>query len=162
MVSTNEAEVDQLLIASDVAGHVRLTVSFGAGRGGYPSSPMGAVALARQAMLDADWYRKAWQAYRSQPSLPQPENNSALAAIGQWIESNKPIIFDTQNEQSAMRADQYAREFGLPRHSPWFRSRVSIGGSSGCTQSPLHHSRQLSKSTKRKHTRDCATSRCKT
>ncbi len=114
VVSTNEAEVDQLLIASDVAGHVRLTVSFGAGRGGYPSSPMGAVALARQAMLDADWYRKAWQAYRSQPSLPQPENNSALAAISQWIESSKPIIFDTQNEQSAMRADQYAREFGLP------------------------------------------------
>ncbi len=114
LVSTNNAPAEKSVIAQDVADHIRLTLSFGQGRSGYPSSPMGAVALARQSFLDADWYRKAWQAYRAQPGLPQPEMNSALQAIVDLLQSGRPVVFDTQNEQFALRADQFASEFGLP------------------------------------------------
>lgn len=112
LVSTNANSIEKSLIAPRVADHLRLTLS--ARGGGYPTSPMGAVALARQAFYDADWYRKAWQAYRAQPSLPQPENNAALQAIQDAIQSGRPFIIDALNEQFAMRADHFAREFGLP------------------------------------------------
>ena len=117
IVSTNATSAEKSLLASNVADHVRLTVSFRGGGGGgssYPTSPMGAVALARQAFLDADWYRKAWQAYRAQSSLPQPENNAALQALADLIQSGRPIVFDASNEQFALRADTFANEFGLP------------------------------------------------
>lgn len=115
VVATNDQPAEKAILASRVADHVRLTVSFGfRGAGGYPTSPMGAVALARQAFLDADWYRKAWQAYNSQPNLPQPELNAALQALVDLSVSNRPVMMDALNEQYALRADQFAREMSLP------------------------------------------------
>lgn len=113
LVTTLEQPAEKSIIQPLVADHLRLTVSFGARGGGYPTSPMGAVSLARQAFLDAEWYRKAWQAYRSQPSLPQPERNAALQALVDLTNSQRPIMVDTSNEQFALRADQFAREMGL-------------------------------------------------
>jgi N-acetylglucosamine-6-phosphate deacetylase len=74
---------------------------------------MGAVALARQAFLDAQWYRSAWQAAENLSSLPRPEHNQALEALVQCIDSKSDFVIDTFNEQSSLRADQFAREFGL-------------------------------------------------
>ncbi len=122
IVATLDEKASSAMQKSKAADHVRLTVarrfSPGGGAGGveqrYPNSPMGAVALARQTFLDAQWYRAAWQAYRAQPNLPQPELNSSLDALREWRESLRPTMFDAGNEQYAMRADQFAREFGLP------------------------------------------------
>src|SRR5205085_135999 len=56
VVTTAGGDNSRVILKRGIAQHLRLTVSFGQERGSYPSSPMGAVALARQTMLDTDWY----------------------------------------------------------------------------------------------------------
>ena len=111
MLTSNHSAIDALL-KRDVAMHVRLTV-VRRGRDSYPSSPMGAVALARQTFLDAQWHSQAWQAYRSQIGLAKPERNTALDALSSTMSSGKLVMFDALNEQYALRADAFGREFGL-------------------------------------------------
>jgi len=101
------------LLRSDAAMHMRLTVSRNRGAASYPSSPMGAVALARQTLLDTQWYDAAFRAYRAASDLPKPESNSALESIQEHIQRGRLFVFDTLNEQYALRADSFAKEFGL-------------------------------------------------
>ena len=112
VVSTAGGEPNTTLLAADVAQHVQLTVSRRGG-GGYPGSPMGAVALARQAMYDAQWYRDAQAAVAADSSLPAVEQNDALAALQPAISGAMPVIISTSNEQFVLRADRFASEFGL-------------------------------------------------
>jgi N-acetylglucosamine-6-phosphate deacetylase len=112
VVTTGSAAGTRSILAADVALHVRLTVAFGS-RENYPNSPMGSVALARQSFLDAEWYERAWSAYRGQPALPRPERNEALEALAPRLGGQKLVIFDAPNEQFFDRADRFAREFGL-------------------------------------------------
>ena len=42
---------------------------------------MGVVALMRQTILDAQWYRNAHAAYAANPRQDRPEDNDALAAL---------------------------------------------------------------------------------
>ena len=111
LLTSNESAIDALL-KSDVAMHVRLTVAR-RGRDSYPSSPMGAVALARQSFLDAQWHTQAWQTYRSQIGIEKPEANAALEALSKHMADGKLVMFDALNEQYAMRADSFGKEFGL-------------------------------------------------
>ena len=111
LLTSNQPAIDALL-KSDVGMHVRLTVTR-RGRDSYPSSPMGAVALARQTFLDAQWHTLAWQTYRSQIGIKKPETNSALEALSQHVHAGKLVMFDALNEQYAMRADSFGKEFGL-------------------------------------------------
>jgi N-acetylglucosamine-6-phosphate deacetylase len=113
LAMTADASLASNLLRGDIAMHVRLTVSRGRGSGSYPSSPMGAVALARQTFLDTQWYDAASRAYRAAADLPKPEADSALEAIHAHITASKLFIFDTLNEQYALRADSFAKEFGL-------------------------------------------------
>lgn len=101
------------LLRGDVATHLQLTVPRGGGaRPSYPNSPMGAVALLRQTFSDADWYRRAWQAYRADTGLPRPETDRALEALAAAM-SDGTFIADAPNERMAIRADLLAREFSL-------------------------------------------------
>ena len=102
---------EQAILSSDVAQHVRLTVDRSFGRS-YPNSPMGAVALARQTMLDAQWYRKAHQVAKNTP-VDRPETNTALEALQSAVSGEQAIWAETSNEIFALRADRFAREFGL-------------------------------------------------
>lgn len=111
--STADLPTQEALLKSNSSLHVRLTVSRGRGRDSYPSSPMGAVALARQTFLDAQWYATAQQAYRTQAGLPKPDDNAALSALSQMVASGQPVVFDSLNEQYSLRADSFGREFGL-------------------------------------------------
>lgn len=113
IVLTGDEANRDAIVRANVAQHLRLTVPRGRGRANYPNSPMGAVALARQAMYDASWYRKAWAAYHADTSLPQPERNDALAALEGYAEGSRLIIADASNELFALRVDRYAREFSL-------------------------------------------------
>ncbi len=108
------------IVRRNIAHHLRLTVPRGRGRNNYPNSPMGAVALARQALYDADWYRRAWLAYRGDPALPRPEQNDALEVLPSQSGSGELWIVDAPNELYLLRADRYAREFGL---------RIAVRGS---------------------------------
>ena len=106
-------EDDNPILASDIAQHVRLTTTRGWGERKYPASPMGAVALARQAMHDARWYTDAWRIYNANQNLPRPDRNDALAALSDWDAAERLFIFDARNELYFLRADRFAKEFGL-------------------------------------------------
>ncbi|MEQ1826969.1 MAG: amidohydrolase family protein [Pirellula sp.] len=112
ILTSNDSATDCVL-ADHVALHVRLTVTRGRSRDSYPGSPMGAVALARQTFLDAQWYAQAWQVYHSQLGIEKPERNDALVAINKHLEAGKYVMFDALNEQYALRADSFGKEFGL-------------------------------------------------
>jgi len=112
VVSTGGGEPNTTLIARDVAQHLLLTLNRRT-RSGYPGSPMGAVAVARQALYDAQWYRDAKAAVAADSTLPAPEQNDALAALQPVLNSAMPVIVSTSNEQFALRADRFASEFGL-------------------------------------------------
>ncbi|HQZ64698.1 MAG TPA: amidohydrolase family protein [Planctomycetaceae bacterium] len=112
LVALSGTDANTSLLASNTAQHVLLTVSR-RGRDNYPGSPMGAVALARQAMYDAQWYRHAQAAVVADGALPHPEHNAALAALQPVIGGTMPIIVNASNEQFVLRADRFASEFGL-------------------------------------------------
>ncbi len=101
------------IVRTSLAQHLRLTVPFGRNRDQYPNSPMGAVALARQTMLDADWYSRVWRAFRGNRTLPRPEHDAALEALQPYLDGEHLVIVDAANELYALRADAFAREFGL-------------------------------------------------
>jgi imidazolonepropionase-like amidohydrolase len=113
VVSTGSTDSTRMILRGGVAQHFRLTVGFNTSRDSYPNSPMGAVALARQSLLDADWYAKAWAAWKGNNQLPRPERNDALEALAACLGGNQPAMIDASNEQFLLRADRFAREFGL-------------------------------------------------
>jgi N-acetylglucosamine-6-phosphate deacetylase len=112
LLSTADGEPATTLIARNVAQHITLTVPRRM-RSGYPGSPMGAVALARQAMLDAQWFRDAHIALKADPTLPPIEQNDALTALQPVVTAQMPVVVSTSDEQFVLRADRFAAEFGL-------------------------------------------------
>jgi imidazolonepropionase-like amidohydrolase len=79
----------------------------------YPNSLMGVIALMRQTILDAQWYRQVLQAWQKYPSEPHPDIVSDLDALDGIVTRKEPVVFETGDEQSALRAAAVAREFGL-------------------------------------------------
>ena len=112
LVATGSGAANQSIISDNVAQHLELTVAK-RDKENYPGSPMGAVALARQAIYDAQWYRDAWNAANAHPELPRPERNDALNALRPVLSGTQPIIVETSNELFFLRADRFASEFGL-------------------------------------------------
>jgi len=102
------------IVRGKAALHLRLTIPYSDGERVYPNSPMGAVALARQALYDAQWYGDAWTAYESSRQLPRPERNDSLAAMREHVGQARTVMADAPNELFALRADAFAREFALP------------------------------------------------
>ncbi|MEZ6013546.1 MAG: amidohydrolase family protein [Planctomycetota bacterium] len=85
---------------------------FGAsGELGYPNSEMGAIALARQTLMDAAHYAQCLAVHAAAPqsrALPAPSR--ALAALGRPT----PLLFDARSELQVLRAAKIAAEFGRP------------------------------------------------
>jgi len=98
-------------VLEHAAQHLRLTVK--RGREHYPNSPMGAVAIARQAFYDAQWLEQARAAFTADPRLAEPQRNTALEAIAAATAQKQLFIADGLNELYALRADRFAREFSL-------------------------------------------------
>jgi imidazolonepropionase-like amidohydrolase len=111
LVSTADGEGKKVILKEDVALHLKLTTSRGAG--GYPNSPMGAYALVRQAFYDAGWYTQAWAAFEHNPQLPRPERSDALVKLGTYLGSTPPVVIDAGDELYFLRADRIADEFAL-------------------------------------------------
>ncbi|MEM9586113.1 MAG: amidohydrolase family protein [Planctomycetota bacterium] len=107
-----DADAGMNVIASEAFQHLQLTVPRTGSRPRYPNSPMGAVALVRQSLLDAAWYQEAWSAHRSQPQLDRPETNVALERLAEFISQGRFMI-DCPNERMAVRAGNLADEFAL-------------------------------------------------
>ncbi|GAB3787115.1 amidohydrolase family protein [Spirosoma horti] len=68
----------------------------------YPNSMMGIVALLRQAMYDADWYKRAGHKEQANMSLDALSRNQGL-----------PAIFEANDKLGILRADKIGDEFGV-------------------------------------------------
>lgn len=116
LVLSLDEDVNACVIKPQVAQHATLTVRFGQANRAveYPRSPMGAFALARQTMYDARWYMDAWRSARSDNRIAPPEQNASLAALEPLMRADQPLVVSCSNELMALRADRFAREFGIP------------------------------------------------
>ena len=90
---------------------------------------MGAVAIARQSMMDAAWYAKAWEAHQSNPAQ-RPERNDALAAMAPLLNASQTAVFITSDEQYFLRADRFAAIW-LRGSYRWLRIRIPAFESCG-------------------------------
>jgi len=79
----------------------------------YPESQMGVIALLRQSILDARWYRQAQAAYRANSAQSRPRFDAALAALEPAAHGEMPIAFESENVSEELRAAAVADEFGL-------------------------------------------------
>ena len=114
VVELGDGLASDLLLRPQVALHVSFQpIDQGEEVEAYPDSPMGAYALVRQALLDADWYARAQDAWRKHPDLPRPESNQSLEALQGYAVGTQPVIIDTAGELDALRADRLGREFHL-------------------------------------------------
>ncbi len=112
VITTATGSLETTLLRNAAFQHIRPLPERGF-RGAYPSSPMGAVALIRQTLLDANWYQQAIQAYQSNPSIQPPDQNVSLAALEDVIRGRQSVIIDGPNDLYALRADRLAKEFSL-------------------------------------------------
>jgi len=80
----------------------------------YPVSKMGAVALARQAFLDAAWWREASAAYAAQPTgRARPRYDASVAALVPAAQAQEVVIFETDDVLALLRAERVAKEMKL-------------------------------------------------
>ncbi len=79
-------------------------------RQGYPGSLMGAIAVIRQAFLDARWYRDANAAYARKSGAERPPVDNALAALQPVIEGREPVLFVADEMLEVLRAAAIAKE----------------------------------------------------
>ncbi len=79
----------------------------------YPTSQMGAIALLRQTLLDAQWYDAVNSVYEQTTGLPRPEQNIALERLFETMKHEKPFIMHTSDENEFIRAARLSEEFGL-------------------------------------------------
>ncbi|MGB3525634.1 MAG: amidohydrolase family protein [Flavobacteriales bacterium] len=68
----------------------------------YPNSLMGAIAVLRQAMYDAQWYAAGGN---------KEQSDVDLAALTQRLDL--PLVFDAGSAENCLRAARIAKEFGL-------------------------------------------------
>ncbi len=84
--------------------------------GGYPTSRMGALALVRQTLLDAAWYRQAHRAYERNPAQPRPPVDTALEALAEVAAGGELLVVETESPTDTLRALALATELGLDLH----------------------------------------------
>lgn len=81
---------------------------------GYPSSTMGAIAIARQAFADGGWYGRRVRRYEANPGaverVPFDPNLDPLSRVASGAQY---AIFNNLNESSGLQALAIAKEFGL-------------------------------------------------
>jgi imidazolonepropionase-like amidohydrolase len=122
-----------VLLKSDVAMLAELRPAAGEG---YPGSMMGAIAQFRQALLDADWYRKAWKAYRERPAaMKLPPTDPVLSSLDPILDQSMPVAFEASTATQIRRAIQIAEEFQL---KPWI-----VGGVEAHKVATLLASKQI-------------------
>ncbi|MEM8713115.1 MAG: amidohydrolase family protein, partial [Planctomycetota bacterium] len=111
--SDTEAASREVLMDDAYQALAFRTASWGSdGRLAYPTSEMGAIALVRQAFLDAERYDVCMDVYREAPEGHEPpQPNRAMEAISQ-AGSEDPLLFVSRNELQSLRAARLAAELG--------------------------------------------------
>jgi imidazolonepropionase-like amidohydrolase len=100
-----------------VKPHAAQVINFMPPRGpsrGYPTSVMGAIALVRQTLYDAQWYKQAHASYASRPQgQKRPETNKSLEALSNSLDRKLPFIVEAADEHFFIKTTEIAKEFGL-------------------------------------------------
>lgn len=96
LISLGSYNLNEQFISGEAAGFYSFRK--GSSSQTYPSSQMGSIALLRQALYDADWYK----AYGTQP-------NYSLDALN--AQKKLPCFFSTSDQYEALRVTNIDREF---------------------------------------------------
>lgn len=90
-------------------------VSLGANLSGreFPNSLMGAVALARQAFLDARWQADARDVWQRNPAQPRPDFLEGIEPLEAVLKGERTVVFEAEDMLGSLRAARLASEFGL-------------------------------------------------
>ncbi len=122
LVALREGPAAEQTLSADVAHHFALERR-GWQSAEYPTSRMGAVALVRQALLDAEYALAAAEDYaRSRTRTERPPNRPDLAGLGEHVRRRAPLVFEAETAQIAM---QLARELSSFELTPW----IALAGS---------------------------------
>ena len=82
--------------------------------GTYPGSLMGAIAVVRQALMDARWYRDVHAAWARKPAAAErPQTNLSWQALQPVIERERAALFVADEMLEVLRAGSIAREAGV-------------------------------------------------
>ena len=102
----------QNLLAPRVAQYASFEADFSFS-GVYPGSKMGAIALIRQALLDARWQRDLanWQ---SKHGGQRADPNAALDALLPVLDGQQPLVFDADDELDVHARHEDVRIDGEP------------------------------------------------
>lgn len=100
LVTLADERENTVLLKPAITAHY----SFSKGTSGqqYPNSVMGSVALLRQALYDADWYKR---------STAKDQENISLSALNHL--RTLPSIFEAGDKLGVLRADKIGDEFGI-------------------------------------------------
>lgn len=113
LVNLGDGNATDLIVKPRVAHHIGLEAT-GGFLTGYPNSLMGIIAFIRQSWNDADWYRKAHEAYNKKPAgQSRPETNTALATLADALQYKQPVIMTASNKFNFLRVAKIGKEFGL-------------------------------------------------
>lgn len=112
LMLVGESNVARALLRNSTA--FGLSFDKGSSSQQYPSSLMGAIALVRQTLLEADWYADAQKAFKKNPNQPKYEQNLSLEAILAAKEQALPFVFETTDYQNTLRANHIGKEFKQP------------------------------------------------
>lgn len=91
---------------------MNFTFSAGGRGGGYPSSLMGAIALTRQTLLDAQ-YEKTVQTAFDNGNSRRPPADEGLLALQPVLDGALPALYDADTENEIVRALRVGDEFKL-------------------------------------------------
>ncbi|PKD44304.1 amidohydrolase family protein [Rhodohalobacter barkolensis] len=116
VISLKDGDVSDRVVMDRIAQGVSLSTNRDFGFT-YPTSQIGVIALIRQTLYDADWYERAHEAYRSNPSLERPESNAPLASLRDAVHGDQPLIFHTESDEEILRALRFKDEFSSI--NPW-------------------------------------------
>ena len=118
VVSLKDGSITDRLVREGVVQSAGLTRGWEFGFG-YPTSAIGAIALIRQTLYDADWYDRAHSIYSNNPRGHQrPEVNAPVAALHSVIRGEQPILFAANSDEEILRVNRLADEFNI---TPWIR-----------------------------------------
>ncbi len=101
---------------------------------GYPGSLLGYIALLRQTLLDAQYYRTVETAFAN-GARQRPPADDSLLALQPVLSGAMPAVFDADTENQIVRALNIADEFGL--------KPVVSGGGDAWKLAPMLAKRQI-------------------
>jgi len=132
LVNLGEVHDPKQVLIDDDSAHTMAFEYGGRDAAYYPTSLAGAIALTRQVLYDAQWYRAAHDWQKENPDAERAESNPALAVLSPVIRGNKPVIMRADDELDFARVRGIADEFGLDAiilgNGFEYRQRAALAG----------------------------------